>query len=330
MKHSLRFLFTAPVLAMVFLTGCATSRPPRNVGGGTVPPVQNRPDSATSGVVMPPRPPSGGSGAQAELIEVVPMDPIPSTPAVAPAPAPRNIEPKSGTPYTIKKGETLSGIAARNRMSWKKLAEYNLINNPNTIRAGQVILIPDGGSAPVSRTASRPAPAAVSGRETYVVQSGDSLSVIAVRYGTTVKALKEVNNLISDKLLVGQVLKLPKGAEASGGSSPSDSSNSSGSSTPAPRPTPVATRPIPPRPTATPAPREDPEAEQSGNDVDSVLEGINMIDKPYPIIVGEGDTLQSIAENYFVTVEEVRKLNNLKEGEEVKPGQELLMPATLY
>ncbi len=45
--------------------------------------------------------------------------------------------------------------------------------------------------------------------QTYVVQSGDTLYEIANRFGTTVSALKEANNLTSDTIRVGQVLNIP-------------------------------------------------------------------------------------------------------------------------
>jgi hypothetical protein len=45
--------------------------------------------------------------------------------------------------------------------------------------------------------------------QTYVVQSGDTLYEIANRFGTTVSALKDANNLTSDTILVGQVLNIP-------------------------------------------------------------------------------------------------------------------------
>jgi LysM repeat protein len=45
--------------------------------------------------------------------------------------------------------------------------------------------------------------------QTYTVQSGDTLYEIATRFGTTVSALKDANNLTSDTILVGQVLNIP-------------------------------------------------------------------------------------------------------------------------
>ena len=52
------------------------------------------------------------------------------------------------------------------------------------------------------------------GEETYVVKKGDSLYRIAAQYGTTVAELKRLNNLTSNTLSIGQVLKLPSTSTA--------------------------------------------------------------------------------------------------------------------
>lgn len=51
------------------------------------------------------------------------------------------------TVYTVKAGDTLSSIAAKYKMTYQKLAEYNGIKNPNLIYAGQKIRIPGSNSA---------------------------------------------------------------------------------------------------------------------------------------------------------------------------------------
>jgi LysM repeat protein len=68
---------------------------------------------------------------------------------------------------------------------------------------------PVGSSAPEASTPPASAQPATSG-STYKVKSGDTLSAIAARFGTTVKVLTNLNH-ISDpsKLHVGQVLQLP-------------------------------------------------------------------------------------------------------------------------
>ncbi len=326
MKNSLTIRVLPLSLAALVLAGCATNRPPRSGRGQPVP---VDPYIQPAGPTSPMPPPFEDPTLKEEVIVAQPLPPV--RPSVSPRVSPPKVQPKSGTPYTIKKGESLSAVAAKHRIGWKRLAEYNLIQNPNRVYAGQVILIPPGHAASAGGSSSRPVisrpapPQVVVGDGTYVVQSGDSLSVIAQRYGTTVRNLKSANNLTSDRLLVGQILKLPQGSELT--SPPSGG----GSSTLSPQPTPVATRPIPPPPTPSPDADIVPPPPDGGDEGEGEDEGaLNIIDKPYPIIVQEGDTLQSIAENYIVTEAKIRELNNLKEGEEVTPGQKLMMPATIY
>ena len=96
--------------------------------------------------------------------------------------------------YTVKKGDTLSGIAAKYGTTYQKLASYNGIANPNSISVGQVIKIPESGT------------------RTYTVKSGDSLWAIAEKQlgdGTRYNEIKTLNGLKNDTIHAGQVLKLP-------------------------------------------------------------------------------------------------------------------------
>jgi LysM repeat protein len=68
--------------------------------------------------------------------------------------------------------------------------------------------------APTPAPTSTPAPATPSSK-TYTVKSGDTLTKIAARFGTTAKRLRNLNNLSSDLIRVGQVLKLPSTATGS-------------------------------------------------------------------------------------------------------------------
>ena len=105
------------------------------------------------------------------------------------------VEPSKLTTYTVQAGDTLNGIASKYGTTYQELARINNISNPNVIYPGQVIKI-NGGTV----------------EKIYTVKSGDTLSGIANKYGTTWKKLYEKNKSVigNDPNLIkpGQVLKI--------------------------------------------------------------------------------------------------------------------------
>lgn len=92
--------------------------------------------------------------------------------------------------YTVKKGDTLSGIASRYGTTYQKLAEINGIADPDKIYAGQVIKI-NGSSTSII----------------YTVKKGDTLTAIAKKYGTTINKIVNDNNIADpNKIYTGQKL----------------------------------------------------------------------------------------------------------------------------
>ena len=80
------------------------------------------------------------------------------------------------------------------------MAQYNGISNPNLIYVGQVIKIPTNGSIPSTPSSSA---------EYYVVKSGDTLSGIAARYGTTYQKLAQMNGIQNPNLIYpGQKIRV--------------------------------------------------------------------------------------------------------------------------
>ena len=56
-------------------------------------------------------------------------------------PAPLQVRPEASQTYTVKSGDTLSGIAAKYNTTYQKLAQINGISNPDLIYPGQVLII---------------------------------------------------------------------------------------------------------------------------------------------------------------------------------------------
>jgi murein DD-endopeptidase MepM/ murein hydrolase activator NlpD len=121
--------------------------------------------------------------------------------------------------YTVRNGDTLSGIAARFRVPLAALAAANAktVPDPDRVRAGQAITVPDGRAAQVAtaKPISTDVGRADRDEKVYVIAKGDTLSGIAKRFGTTVAELVARNGMSGPSALLreGQPLKLPPTAE---------------------------------------------------------------------------------------------------------------------
>ncbi|OYV48702.1 MAG: hypothetical protein B7X06_00850, partial [Verrucomicrobia bacterium 21-51-4] len=120
----------------------------------------------------------------------------------------------TGSTYTVQKGDSLWAISQRTGVSVSALAAANNLSPKSGLKLGQVLTIPGKDAAQLASTASAQSSASQAtdmSQETteYTVRSGDSLSKIANRCGTTVAALKSINGLTSDTIRSGQKLVLP-------------------------------------------------------------------------------------------------------------------------
>lgn len=267
------------VVGALLMQGCGTTRP-------SAPPPAKEPP-----VVMPP------------VAEPVVPPPVIAPPVVVAPPVDMSTK-----VYTVKAGDSLSLIAKRFNVSTRDIVTLNKIKDPNKVTVGTKLTLPGyvNLNAPepkrkpkAAKVAHKTAKPAVAAGGEYVVKAGDTLGHIAVRSGTTVKAIKEANNLTSDSLKIGQKLAMPKGGAA---------------------------------PAAVPAEGEQPVVAEGGKPAEGAApEGaaasVLPESKPGELlhVVEAGQPLEAIALMYGVRVEELMKLNNL-ETPDVKVGQTLKIP----
>jgi peptidoglycan endopeptidase LytF len=185
-------------------------------GGGEPTPIAPIP----GGVATTPIPPPGGAPAPAPIPvpapspEPVMPTPIPaprppagspdiSPPVVggAPTPAPAPVQ-GSGGVHIVARGDTYYSIARDHHTTVTALKATNPGVDPRKLQLGQKIKVPAAAPAAAGRPEAHDSSA-------YVVKSGDYLGKIAKRHNVTVARLREVNGLTSDRIRVGQKLKLP-------------------------------------------------------------------------------------------------------------------------
>ena len=151
--------------------------------------------------------------------------------------------------YVVKSGDTLGAIAYGNGINIRQLKELNGLTS-DSLKIGQKLKIPaekvvapkkvdtkpvekkvvapevkapaevpaETVAAPVEPTVEAPVQAPVVEESapvpTYTVQEGDDLTDVSIRFGVSAAAVRELNNLgENDKLVAGQILKLPAEAQ---------------------------------------------------------------------------------------------------------------------
>jgi LysM repeat protein len=121
------------------------------------------------------------------------------------------VTPVAPSTYTIKAGDTFEGIAKANGTTTAAIIAANPTVDPRRLKINSTINLPAPSSTVGGAAVSLPE---VSSESVYVVKSGDTLSGIASKHGTSVKAIKSLNNLKTDRITVNQKLKIPVKAPA--------------------------------------------------------------------------------------------------------------------
>ena len=200
----------------------------------------------------------------------------------------------SGNTYTVKSGDSLWSIANKYNTSVSELKSLNNLNS-NNLQVGQILILPGEQSNNEDNT--------------YTVKSGDSLWSIANKYNTSVSELKSLNNLSSDVLQIGQVLKLPSNDNLTGNTYTVKSGDSLWS---------IANK-------YNTSVSELKSLNNLSSDVLQIGQVLKLPSNNKLYIVKSGDSLWNIANRYNTTVNTLKNLNNLSSNS-LTIGQELILP----
>lgn len=136
---------------------------------------------------------------------------------------------KAPTTYTVRQGDTVSGIAARFGLSAQEVLVRNGLGWNTIIHPGQTLHLASAPAAP----AAAPASSGTSG--SYHVKSGDTVSSIAARNGVSTSAVLAANNLSQRALIYpGQTLTIPRAGSTPAAAAPAASAPATSAPAPAP------------------------------------------------------------------------------------------------
>ena len=244
------------------------------------------------------------------------------------------------TLYIVQRGDYLAKLSKRFNVKLDALRSANPQVKNDVLKLGQKIKIPgrhDIGEQTVpegsfAQPQTKKSEGSYSGAtKEYVVVSGDTLGKIPYGNGINIRQLKEMNGLKENTIYVGQKLKIPADGKAAAQSAPQQTVKTEPKK--ATPPAEVA-QPEPPAPPAdSPVVDLPVEPDEVPPSIDTATsetvvppagpevsyEGINYV-------VQDGEDVLGLSIRFNLNPTEIRELNNLGEGDELKVGQVLRLP----
>lgn len=250
--------------------------------------------------------------------------------------------------YTVQSGDYLYKIAEAYGITVQELKEWNNLSSNYIYTGDRLVVSKPGTSTPAPKQETKPAPTPTptptTTSKTYTVQTGDYLYKIAEAYGVTVQDLKDWNKLTSNYIYTGDCLIVSKPATSTPAPSPKPEVKPTPTPTPAPTTTAktyvvqsgdylykiaeaygitvddliawnsltsnyiysgdrlIVSKPVTTTPTPMPKPETKPETKPTPSPTPTTT-------KTY--VVQSGDYLYKIAEANGITVDDLKKWNNL-------------------
>ncbi len=113
--------------------------------------------------------------------------------------------------YIVEPGDTLSSIGAKFNIDWQDIAKANGLEEPYELQVGQELIIPGVAPEALTETEEKEEEKTQKEGQVYIVQEGDTLSLIGEKFGVPWEKIAEANNLEEPYLLsVGQELIIPQ------------------------------------------------------------------------------------------------------------------------
>lgn len=209
--------------------------------------------------------------------------------------------------YTVVKGDTISGIAARYGLTTVGVLSLNGLSRTSLIFPGQVIKLTS--AAAVTPAPATPIATAPTGATSYTIAKGDTVSKIAAKFGVSTVSVLTANGLgWSTIIYPGQTLTIPGTAPA----------------TPTPAPVLDAEPVVDVTPVVTPPVVEVPVVETPAVETPVVVVPPAVVNGSY--VIQAGDNVTKIAAKFGVTVQAILDANGLTRTSIIYTGKSLVIP----